>query len=194
KRLGLVGFGRIAQAVAERAKSFGLEVHAFDPFLDPQAVAQLEVTPTSFDEVLRASDFISLHVPLTKSTFHLIGEDQFRLMRPNAVFINTARGAVVDEQALVRALSERWIAAAGLDVYESLSMFDPAPTLPSHPLFRMENVILTPHCGGCSEESLEELMQEGARQAVSVLKGEWPQHCVNTDVVPRRQLLARSHI
>lgn len=193
KKLGLVGFGRIAQAVAERARSFGLEIHAFDSFFDQEAAARLKVTQASLDEVLQSGDFISLHVPLTESTFHLIGEEQFRRMKASALLINTSRGAVVDEQALVRALSEGWIAGAGLDVYEGLSLFEPAPALLSHPLFKMENVILTPHCGGCSEESLEELMLEGARQAVSVLKGEWPQNCVNRDVVPRRQLLARSH-
>jgi len=194
KRLGLVGFGRIAQAVAERARSFGLEIWAFDPVFNQEEALRLKVTPASLDDLLRTSDFISLHLPLAQSTFHLIGEEQFQKMKTSAVLINTARGAVVDEQALVRALSEGRIAGAGLDVYEGLSMFEPAPAVLSHPLFSMENVILTPHCGGCSEESLEELVHEGARQAVSVLKGEWPRHCVNRDVVPRRPLMARSDL
>jgi D-3-phosphoglycerate dehydrogenase len=192
KKLGLIGFGRIAQAVAERASSFGLEVCAFDPFFDQEVAVRFKVTPASLDEVLRTSDFVSLHLPLAQSTFHLIGEEQFQKMKTSAVLINTARGPVVDEKALVRALSEGQIAGAGLDVYEGLSMFEPAPALLSHPLFGMGNVILTPHCGGCSEESLEELVHKGARQAVSVLRGEWPRHCVNREVVPRRQLLARS--
>ncbi len=184
QRLGLVGFGRIARAVATRAAAFGLSVCWYDPYLP----AGGEVARLPLDELLKTSDFVSLHIPLTPETRHLIGEAQLRLMKPNAILINTARGGVLNPAALVRALSEHWIAGAALDVFEDLNVFGPAPAGLSHPLFGFDNVLLTPHSGGCSEESLAELMQIGAEQVLTVLRGEWPPHCVNPEVQPRQPL------
>ena len=191
RTLGLVGFGGIAQKVASRAAAFDLRIVATDPRLDSAACARLGVDPVSLPELLELSDFVSLHVPLLPDTFHLIGEGELRRMKPSAFLINTARGAVVDESALVKALKEGWIAGAGLDVYEGLAMFDPSPQVPDHPLFKLENVILTPHSAGCSVDSLEELCQRGAQNAVAVLKGRWPLHCVNPAVVPRISLVGK---
>jgi len=189
KTLGLVGFGRIGREVARRAVTFGLQILATDPQLDYAACARLGVVPVSLPELLESSDFVSLHLPLIPETLHLIGERELCRMKRSAFLINTARGAVVDEAALVKALQQGWIAGAGLDVYEGLSMFDLHPPVPDHPLFRMENVILTPHCGGCSGESLQELYQRGAQNALTVLQGLWPHHCVNPEVVPRISLV-----
>jgi D-3-phosphoglycerate dehydrogenase len=184
RTLGLVGFGRTAQALARRARCFDLRVLVYKPGLD-SAAERLGVQPTDLDTLLAQSDFVSLHVPLTSATRHMMGEREFRLMKPGAYLINTARGGVVDENALLKALSEGWIAGAGIDVYETLSMFDPNPSEIDHPLFHLKNVILTPHSGGCSQESLEHSMSEASRQAISALTGEWPSNCVNPQVTPR---------
>ena len=185
RRLGLVGFGNIARQVAARARAFGLDLVACDPFLNTSAAAALSVRPVSFQELLETSDFVSLHVPLTSETRHMIGEAELRSMMPCAVLINTARGALIDERALVIALSEGWIDGAGVDVYEELSMFDVPPAFKDHPLFGLSNVLLSPHTAACSEDSLEQLMRDGAKEACTVLAGNWPAHCVNRDVTPR---------
>jgi glyoxylate reductase len=137
------------------------------------------------DALLESADFISLHVPLSAKTSHMIGERQLRKMKPEAIFINTARGGLVDENALVTALKENWIAGAGIDVYENLPMFDAHPTYSPHPLFDLENVVLTPHSAGTSIESLEQLVLDGAREAILVLNGQPPHHWVNPDVIPK---------
>ncbi|MCX6620377.1 MAG: C-terminal binding protein [Acidobacteria bacterium] len=185
QRLGLLGFGRIAQAVAARAIPFGLSVVFHDPYFSAPSLP-LGAVAVSFDELLATSDFLSLHVPLTEGTRHVISAPQFGKMKPSAILINTARGAIVDEDALVRALSEGQIAGAGLDVFEGLNMFALPSEPPAHPLFSMENVVLTPHSGGCSVESLEELMREGARQLAAFLRGEAPRNVVNPEVFRRR--------
>jgi D-3-phosphoglycerate dehydrogenase len=188
KRLGLVGFGKIAQAVAVRAATFGLHVAAFDTAWTSDTASELGVVFSTIDEILATSDFVSLHVPLNAATHHLIGERELRRMKADAVLINTARGAVVDEGALVRALGEGWIAGAALDVYETLPMFDLHPPVMDHPLFHMDNVLLTPHTGGCSQESMKQLMREGSQAVVAALRGEWPAHIVNPEVQPRARL------
>lgn len=190
KRLGLIGFGQIAQAVAARAATFGLRVAAFDPAWSDSAASEAGVVFATIDELLAESDFVSLHVPLNAATRHLIGERELRRMKGEAVLINTARGAVVDEEALVRALRERWIAGAALDVYETLPMFELHPPAMDHPLFHLDNVLLTPHTGGCSQESLQQLMREGSHAVVAALRGEWPAHIVNPEVQPRARLRA----
>ncbi len=185
KTLGLVGFGAIAQQVARRAGSFDLRVVAFDPALDRARAKALGVEPVQLDELLRSADFISLHAPLTERTRHMIGESQLKQMKAGGILINTGRGGLVDEDALVRALSQKRIAGAGIDVYESLPMFDAHPEFVHHPLFDLENVVLTPHSAGSSVESLEQLMSEGAEQAIAVLTGRAPRYFVNPAVKPR---------
>jgi D-3-phosphoglycerate dehydrogenase len=185
KTLGLVGFGHIARALTRRAHAFDLRILVYKPGLDPAIADEFDVQLTDLDTLMRSSDFVSLHVPLTAQTRHMIGERELRRMRPTAYFINTARGAIVDESALVRALNEGWIAGAGIDVYENLAMFDPDAVHKDHPFFHMRNVILTPHSGGCSAESLQQAASESACQVISVLRGEWPVNCVNPQVTPR---------
>ena len=171
RQLGLIGFGRIAQEVAKRAVPFGLEVVAFDHHMDVEAARQIGVRPVELEQLLSTSHFLSLHVPLTSETRHLLSRRHFLMMRPDAILINTARGAVVDEQALIEALQQERIAGAALDVYEGLDMFGPLPDSIDHPLFHLPNVLLTPHSAGCSQEALAELMRTGAQQAVDAALG-----------------------
>jgi D-3-phosphoglycerate dehydrogenase / 2-oxoglutarate reductase len=185
KTLGLVGFGAIAQQVARRAASFDLRVVAFDPALDRDRAKTLGIEPMELDRLLRSADFISLHAPLTERTRNMIGESQLKQMKAGCILINTGRGGLVDEDALVLALSQNRIAGAGIDVYGSLPMFEACPEFVHHPLFDLENVVLTPHSAGTSVESLEQLMSEGAEQALAVLAGRAPRNFVNSTVKPR---------
>jgi D-3-phosphoglycerate dehydrogenase / 2-oxoglutarate reductase len=173
-RLGLIGAGRIGQAVAIRAAAFGMDVVAYDPFIDAlDAEAPLELV--SLAEVCRTSDFVSVHVPATPETRHLIDEPQLRSMKTSCTVINTARGAVIDETALVRALEEGWIRGAALDVLEA----EP-PAVP-HRLFELDNVLLTPHTGGFSDDVVDAV----PRLAVSAVM-----RLFNGDDVPERILVA----
>lgn len=172
RQLGLIGFGGIAREVARRAVPFGLRVAAADPQLNRESAEAAGVQLMDLNQLLATSHFVSLHVPLTASTYHLIGEEQLARMRQDAILINTARGAVVNEGALIRALQEQRIAGAALDVFEGLNLFGPAPDDLDHPLFHLPNVLLSPHAAGCSEESLSFLMRRGAENAVeAVLEG-----------------------
>jgi D-3-phosphoglycerate dehydrogenase / 2-oxoglutarate reductase len=185
--LGLVGFGSSARAVAERARSFGLRLLAWartpDRHRDHSLRLGVELAP--LDRVLAESDFLSIHLPLTTETRHLIGAAQLNSMKEGAVLINTARGAIVDEVALVECLRRRRIAGAALDVFEGLDVFALGAPPPRHALLDLDNVILTPHCSGSSVESTLESKVRGARHAVDVLQGRWPPHVVNPEVVPR---------
>ena len=133
--LGFISFGHVARAM--RARAFGVHMLAYDPYIEELVITQYGVEPVGFTELLlQRSDIVSMHAPSTSEAYHLMTEDHFRLMKPEAIFINTSRGATVDEPALIKALQEGWIAAAGLDVFEQ------EPPDPSNPLLRMDNVIL----------------------------------------------------
>jgi len=156
KTLGLIGFGNIGRLVAVRANAFGMKVVAYDPFVPAGEMKQTGVTRIGeLDELLSASDVVSVHVPLTDETRHMIGAEQFGKMKPTAIFINTCRGAVVDEAALAAALKEGKIAGAGIDAYEE------EPPLNS-PLLELENVVLTPHTGGITKEAVERMSMQAA--------------------------------
>ncbi len=158
RTLGLVGFGNIAQEVARRAVVFHLKVLAYDPYLDRARARSLGVVEVGLEELLEKADFVSLHVPLTEKTSHMIGDGELRKMKAEAILIKTQLAAAkVDEAALVRALTEGWISGAGIDVYEKLPMFDSHPVYIWHPLFDLDNVVLTPHSAGTSIESLSQL-------------------------------------
>ena len=159
--LGLVGFGHIGQSVASRARAFGIQVLAFDLQPDENASQRLGVRLVTLEETLAQSDFLSLHVPLSAETQHLIDDDTIKLMKPGAVLVNTSRGALVNEAALVKALEGGHLAGALLDVYEK------QPLPPEHPLRDLPNVILTPHVAFYSEGALETLRR---RTAEAVLK------------------------
>ena len=181
--LGLVGFGHIARLVAKKMRGFDLALLANDPYVSPDVMINESVRPASLEAVLSESDFVFLHCPLTKETYHLVGERELRLMKSNAILINTARGAVVDEPALIRALTEGWIAAAGLDVLEQ------EPPAPDNPLFKLNNAVLTPHIAGHSDEDLEFCFQLSVEAAIALAQGHWPRSYVNHGVTPRMKLV-----
>ena len=179
--LGLLSFGRIARDVAAKAKGFGLEILAFDPLLPDRMFEEHGARrAASVEEVLRRADFLSVHSPLPPETRHLIGERELKMMKPTAYLINTSRGAVVDEAAVYRALSDGWIAGAALDVLET------EPVSPGNPLLGLENVILTPHAAFYSEESLRDLQRKAAEEVARVLRGEKPKSPVNRSGSDRR--------
>lgn len=182
--LGLVGFGSSARSVALRAIPFGLKVYAYDPHIDEEVIKEYKVKPATFEFILKECDFISLHLPLNSKTFHLIGEHELRLMKKSAILINTSRGAIIDEDKLVKALEEGWIKGAGIDVFEKINAFDATEKQIESPLFNLENIILSPHCAACSDESLVEVKQKAVKEVVNVLTGKWPENCVNSNVVP----------
>jgi D-3-phosphoglycerate dehydrogenase / 2-oxoglutarate reductase len=173
--LGIVGFGDVARVLAGKAHGLGLTVLAYAR--RPQADAHVRFV--SLPELLEASDYVSIHVPLAADTAHLIGTRELALMKRSAFLINTSRGGVVDQSALVAALTEGRIAGAGLDVT------DPEPPAADDPLRALPNVILTPHVAWYSEESREHVTVEAAREIVRILRGERPRSPVNPGVVPR---------
>jgi D-3-phosphoglycerate dehydrogenase len=160
KTLGIVGFGRIGQLVAARMQAFGMDVVAYDPYLAPARAAQLGVRLVDLDELLRVSDFITIHLPKTKETANLIGEEALKKVKPSVRIINAARGGVLDEAALYTALKEGRVAGAGLDVFATEPCTD-------SPLFELDNVVATPHLGASTDEAQE---RAGIAVAVSVRK------------------------
>jgi D-3-phosphoglycerate dehydrogenase / 2-oxoglutarate reductase len=180
--LGLISFGHVARAVARRARPFGLQILAYDPYVDETLMTQHGVEPVGLGDLLRRSDIVSMHAPATADAFHLLKEEHFRLMKREALFVNTGRGSTVDEAALVKALEEGWIAGAGLDVFEQ------EPALTSNPLLRMENVILTPHVASASARMDPERRRRVGREIALVLSGRWPMSCVNPTVLEKTSL------
>jgi len=170
--LGLVGLGKIPRALAGKAQALGLEVIAADPYVDAEAMKALGVRKVELAQLLAESDFVSVHAPLLPETRGLIGADALRRMKPTAYLINTARGPIVDEGALARALQEGWIAGAALDVLAS------EPPGPGHPLRGVDRVLLTPHVAFYSEESLQELQRKAAEEVARVLTGQPPRYAV----------------
>lgn len=180
--LGLIGFGKIARAVARRAAGFGMQIVAHDPFLSEPTFTTYGVGQGTLGQVLQDSDFVSLHVPLTEETRHLIGCRELRVMRPKAILVNTCRGAVVDEAALVLALREEWIAGAGLDVMEH------EPISAQNDLCGLSNVVLTPHCASKSVWADRERHIRAAQEVVAVLAGLRPRAVWNPAVLARLNL------
>lgn len=176
KILGLVGFGKIARRVAFKAKAFGLNIVCYDPYVEKSVAKEEEVKFASFDELLSQSDFVSIHVPLNPETKHLLNEENFKLMKPSAILINTARGGIVDTPSLYKALREGWIAGAAIDVVEG------KPLSPKNPLLKLDNLIITPHTAWYSEESIEELQTTAASEVARVLSGGEPISLVNPEV------------
>jgi phosphoglycerate dehydrogenase-like enzyme len=175
KTLGIVGFGRIGRELGELAHRLEMLVTAQDPFLPPSAYPAW-CKALSLPDLLRASDFVVVTAPLTRQTHHLMGPEQFALMKSSAYFINIARGPLVDEAALLTALTEGRIAGAGLEVWES------EPVRPDHPLLALENVIGTPHRLGATVESLRATCGSIQANLLRVVRGERPEHAVNPEV------------
>jgi phosphoglycerate dehydrogenase-like enzyme len=175
KTLGIVGCGRIGQAMARRATGFGMRLLGFDIKPDSNA-QQLGVQFVTMDELLAQSDFVSLHAALTPQNRGLLGEAQFRKMKPSAYLINTARGALVDEAALARALHEGWIAGAALDAFVT----EPLPA--DNPLRTAPNILLTPHVASFARETGERVSSTAAQAIVDLMEGRKPAMVVNPEV------------
>ena len=180
--LGLVGFGRVAQAVAVRARSFGMRVVASDPFIPEEFLEARGVRPASMQETFAAADYLSIHVPLTKDTVKSIGAEAFSRMKSNAFIINTCRGAVIDEKALFDALKNGSIRGAALDV------LDREPPDFDNPLLSLDNVLVTPHAAFYSEEAMAEVRTRSAQEVIKVFKGELPGNIVNRKVLENGKL------
>lgn len=174
--LGLIGFGRIARALAERASGFGLELLTFDPYVDAETAARWGAQKVDLETLLLRSDFISVHCPLNDETHHLLGRREFALMKEGVFLVNTSRGPIVDEEALADALLAGKVWGAGLDVFEQ----EPLPL--SSPLRAFENVTFTPHVGANSEKSVTDLYRAGCQIAIDVRHGRWPASVVNPEV------------
>jgi D-3-phosphoglycerate dehydrogenase len=184
--LGLVGFGAIARALVPKATGFGLEVLAYTPRLDAAGLPVGVTKAATLNELLAASDFVALHAPATSETRGLIGERELRLMKPTAYLVNTSRGALVDEAALTRAVRERWIAGAALDVLAV------EPPQDENPLLGLEAVLVTPHAAFYSEEAIADLETRAAANVATALSGRLPEAIVNPAVLDRPDLRLRA--
>jgi D-3-phosphoglycerate dehydrogenase len=176
--LGLVGFGRIARLVARKASRLDMTVIASDPAVDAAMMEAHGVTKVSLDDLLERSDFVSIHVPLSEQTRHLIGERELRQMKPRAVLINTSRGEIIDQPALVRALAEGRIAAAGLDVLET------EPPARDDPILSLDNVVLTPHIASYSDLFHEKFWSHSVETLIAAGQNGLPIWVVNAEVTP----------
>lgn len=174
KILGVVGFGRISRSFVQKASGFGFKrILVVDPLLTDEQASQAGVTRVNLDTLCREADFISLHAPLTPDTHHLIGEAELAKMKPSAVLVNTSRGGLIDEQALINALLQKRIFAAGLDVFES------EPLSAKSPLLQMDNTLCTDHTAWFTEESVVELQSKAAHEVRRAFEGEHPLNWVN---------------
>jgi D-3-phosphoglycerate dehydrogenase / 2-oxoglutarate reductase len=175
--LGILGFGRIAQSLCRMARGIGFQVLASDPYVAKSRILKKGARPVSLNALVRQSDFISLHLPLSAKTRHIINAAQLKKMKPTAYLVNTARGELIHEQALQAALNRGQLAGAALDVMEK------EPPSPDHPLRTMKNLILTPHCAWYTERSQNELRQKACREVIRVLRGGVPKSIVNKEVL-----------
>ena len=175
--LGLIGFGRIGAEMAKRGKGFEMRVLYYDPTRREDLEQHLGVEYADLETLLRESDFVSLHTPLTEQTRHLIGAEQLRMMKPTSILINSARGPIVDQQALYEALRDKVIAGAGLDVFEV------EPIAPDDPLLTLENVTVVPHIGSGSFATRTKMAVMAAENLVAGLAGKRPAHPVNPEVI-----------
>jgi glyoxylate reductase len=185
KVLGILGYGRIGQAVARRAIGFEMRILAFDPFARDAIEADPQAEWAEFDDLLRESDFVTVHTLLSEDTRHLISEREFSLMKPTAYLINAARGPIVDEEALVRALRKGEIAGAGLDVYEN------EPEMVSG-LAELENAVLLPHLGSATRGTRNLMATKAATNALAMLHGERAPNCLNPEVYDTAAYRART--
>lgn len=184
--VGLVGFGRIGRRVAQNLRPMVGGLLAYDPYVAQTQADDYGVRMTPLTELLTQADFVSIHTPLMPQTRGLIGADQLGQMKPSAYLINTSRGPVVDEAALVDALTQGQIAGAALDV------FDPEPLADNSPLRQMEHVILTPHIAANSVQAIDDLRIDVTENVAAILRGAWPRHVMNPTVTPKRALQPRA--
>jgi len=174
--LGLIGFGNIPRTLAHKAKCFGLKIVVYDPYVAREIEGEYGVELVDLDNLLRNSDYVSCHAALTPQTKHLLGLEEFKKMKPSAYLINTARGGIIDEKALYTALSQGYIAGAGLDVLEiEIVGLD-------HPLLEFDNVIITPHSAHYSEYSALEIRRRPFEEMACIIDGKWPRCLLNPEV------------
>lgn len=173
RTLGLVGFGHAAREVARKLTGFEMRILVHDPFVSDESITAHHAVASSLNDLLAESDYVSLHCPLTPETLHLIGERELRSMKPTAVLLNTARGPIIDESALVKALHEGWIAAAGLDVLEQ----EPPPS--DHPLLALNNVVVTPHVAGYAFDGVTIRWRVSVETVLTLARGKTPSSWVN---------------
>ncbi|GAH27809.1 unnamed protein product, partial [marine sediment metagenome] len=181
KTLGIVGAGRVGSTLAKKCKAaFNMKVLAYDPYLSPEKAKEMKVSLCdSLAELLKESDFVSIHLPLTKDTRDLIGEKELKLMKPTAFLINVARGKIVNEKALAKALKERWIAGAASDV------FSQEPPHPDNPLLKIENIILSPHMAALTKECVIRMATGVAEGVLDVLRGNKAKYIANLDLLQK---------
>jgi D-3-phosphoglycerate dehydrogenase len=172
----------VARAVTKRAKAFGLRILAYDPFIEELVMVEHGVIPSTLEEVLSQSDFVSMHAPARPEVEGMLGEKHFRLMKKTAIFINTGRGPTVQEAALIKALEEKWFAYAGLDVLEI------EPPGNNNPLLKMDNVILSAHTASASARFDPARKRHVGRELALLLDGKWPMSCVNPAVLQTTKL------
>ncbi|MDI6762599.1 MAG: D-glycerate dehydrogenase [Thermodesulfobacteriota bacterium] len=184
KTLGIIGFGKIGQAVMRRSRGFKMNVIAYDPLMKEEIEKKRGMEYRELDDLLGKSDFVTLHCPLTKETHHLIGVRELELMKPTAILVNTSRGPVVDEKALVSALQKGRIAGAGLDVYEEEPELSPG-------LSQLENVVLLPHIGSATQDTREQMAVVAARNAVAMARGKKPLNIINPEVFQSTKYLQK---
>jgi len=175
--VGLIGFGNSARALLSKAHGFGLRVIAYTPRLAVDALRAPDIATQDLDFLLQEADYISIHAPLTDATHHLLNERAFRYMKPTAYVINTSRGAIIDETALIKALDNGWLRGAALDVLSQ------EPPDPQHPLLHRDDVLITPHTAFYSGTAIKELARKAAQHVAQTLQGEAPQHIVNPQVL-----------
>jgi D-3-phosphoglycerate dehydrogenase len=179
KTLGIIGIGNIGTRLAQICRAaFDMTVLAYDPYLTAEQIAARGGEKVELDDLLRRSDYVSVHCPRTRESYGMLGAAQFALMKPTAYFVNTARGGIHDEPALASALSDRRIAGAGLDVF----LQEPPP--PDHPLLALDNVIVTPHNAGMTDESILSMVTATARQWIEIFEGKVPPRLVNPEAWP----------
>jgi len=176
--LGIVGLGKIGNAVAERARGFGLRLIYWEPSQKAENEVKSEARYVPFDELLSTSDIVTLHCPLNDSTRGLINESALRRMKPTAILVNASRGPVVDTKSLVHALSEKWIASAALDVT------DPEPLPPDHPLYALPNCFILPHIGSATYGTRKRMAEMACENLLAGLEGKRLPNCVNPEVYP----------
>jgi len=181
KTLGIVGTGRVGSTLAKKCKAaFNMKVLSYDPYLSPEKAKEMEVSLCdSLPELLKESDFVSIHVPLTKDTRDLIGEKELKFMKPTAFFMNVGRGRIVDEKALAKALKEKWIAGAATDV------FSQEPPDPDNPLLKIENIILSPHMAALTKECVIRMATGAAQGVLDVLRGNKAKYIANLDLLKK---------
>jgi len=174
--LGIVSFGKIPRRLVEKVSAYKFKIISYDPYVDKEIVVKYNVKLVTFENLLKESDIVSIHAPLTKETKGMFGSEQFKLMKNSAYLINTARGGLIKDNDLAQALKKGEIAGAGLDVLEDENVDS------HHPLVNLENVIITPHSAFYSEQALKDLQYKAVQEVIRVLIGERPKSCVNPEL------------